>query len=136
MVQMKILKKCGGELENSLRSRFIETCSTEECINALEDIVTRTKIGRAWKKVDIKSPNTLFIKKDKPKEPFKPNTPNSNGQRRCHKFGGVGHLANNCLKKANINEVMEREDHNDKEEESDSEKTLSSKKLLKVMKLI
>ncbi|MBW0586785.1 hypothetical protein O181_126500 [Austropuccinia psidii MF-1] len=33
-----------------------------------------------------------------------------------------GHLANNCLKKANINEIVEIENHNDKEEESDSEK--------------
>ncbi|MBW0589164.1 hypothetical protein O181_128879 [Austropuccinia psidii MF-1] len=78
MVDMKILKKCGGDLEHSLRSRCIEPCSTEEYINALEDIVTRTKIGRTWKKVDIKSPIKSFIKKDKSKETFKPNTPISN----------------------------------------------------------
>ncbi|MBW0529961.1 hypothetical protein O181_069676 [Austropuccinia psidii MF-1] len=65
MVHMKILKKFGGELEHALKSRFIEPCSTEEYINALEDIVTRTKIGRTWKKLDIKSPNKPFIKKDK-----------------------------------------------------------------------
>ncbi|MBW0517986.1 hypothetical protein O181_057701 [Austropuccinia psidii MF-1] len=76
MVHMKILKKCGGELEHALRSRFIEPCFTEEYINALEDIVSRNNIGRAWKKVDIKSPNKPFIKKDKPRETFKPNTPN------------------------------------------------------------
>ncbi|MBW0580717.1 hypothetical protein O181_120432, partial [Austropuccinia psidii MF-1] len=87
MVHMKILKKCGVELEHSLRSRWIETCSTEEYINALEDIVTRTKIGRAWKKLEIKSPNKLFIKKDKSKEAFKPNTSNNNEQKKCHKCG-------------------------------------------------
>ncbi|MBW0590217.1 hypothetical protein O181_129932 [Austropuccinia psidii MF-1] len=118
---MKILKKCGGELENALRSRCIEPCSTEEYINALEDIVTRTKICRNWKKLDIKSPNKPFIKKDKSKEAFKPNTSNNNEQRKCHKCGGIGHLANNCLKKAKINEIVETENHNDKEEESDSE---------------
>ncbi|MBW0505963.1 hypothetical protein O181_045678 [Austropuccinia psidii MF-1] len=78
MVHMKILKKCGGELEHSLRSRCIEPCSTEEYINALEDIVTRTKIGRTWKKLEIKSSNKPFTKKDDPREPFKPNTPNTN----------------------------------------------------------
>ncbi|MBW0565872.1 hypothetical protein O181_105587 [Austropuccinia psidii MF-1] len=62
MVHMKILKKCGGELENALRSRFIEQCSTEEYINSLEDIVTRTKIRRTWKKFDMKSPKKPFIK--------------------------------------------------------------------------
>ncbi|MBW0548513.1 hypothetical protein O181_088228 [Austropuccinia psidii MF-1] len=46
MVHMKILKKCGGELEHSLRSSCIEPFSTEEYINALEDIKTRKKIGR------------------------------------------------------------------------------------------
>ncbi|MBW0547484.1 hypothetical protein O181_087199 [Austropuccinia psidii MF-1] len=89
MVHMKILKKCGGELEHSLRSRCIEPCSTQEYINALEEI---------------------------------PNTSNNNEQRKCHKCGGIGHLANNCLKKAKINEIVETEDHNNKEEESDSEK--------------
>ncbi|MBW0547902.1 hypothetical protein O181_087617 [Austropuccinia psidii MF-1] len=122
MVHMKILKKCGGELEHALRSRCIELCSTEEYINALEDIVTRTKIGRAWKKLDIKSPNKPSIKKDKPRTTLTPNTSNNNKQRKCHKHGGIGHLANNCLKKAKINGIVETEDHNDKEEESNSEK--------------
>ncbi|MBW0566987.1 hypothetical protein O181_106702 [Austropuccinia psidii MF-1] len=85
MVHMKILKKCGGELEHSLRSRCIEPSSTEEYINSPGDIVTRTKIGRTWRKLDTKSPNKPFIKKDKPKEAFKPNTSNSNEQRKFHK---------------------------------------------------
>ncbi|MBW0542451.1 hypothetical protein O181_082166 [Austropuccinia psidii MF-1] len=103
-------------------SRCIEPCSTEEYINALEDLFTRTKIGRTWKKLDIKIPNKPFIKKYKPRETLKPNTSNNNEQIKCHKCGGIGHLANNCLKKAKINEIVETEDHNDKEEESDSEK--------------
>ncbi|MBW0555265.1 hypothetical protein O181_094980 [Austropuccinia psidii MF-1] len=122
MAHMNILKKCGGELEHTLRSRCIETCSTKEYINTLEDIVTRTKIGRIWKKLDIKSPNKLFIKKDKPREPFTTNTPNSNEKIKCHKCGGIGDLANNCLKKAKINEIVETEDHINTEEEYDSAK--------------
>ncbi|MBW0573464.1 hypothetical protein O181_113179 [Austropuccinia psidii MF-1] len=93
MVHMKILKKCGGELEHALRSRL-----------------------------DTKSPNKQFIKKDKPRENFNPNTSKSNEKRRCHKCGGIGHLAHNCLKKAKYNAIVETEDHNDKEEESDFEK--------------
>ncbi|MBW0508199.1 hypothetical protein O181_047914 [Austropuccinia psidii MF-1] len=62
------------------------------------------------------------MKKDKPKESFKSNTPKTNGQRKSHKCGGIGHLANDCLKKAKINEIVETEDHNDKDKESDSEK--------------
>ncbi|MBW0564436.1 hypothetical protein O181_104151 [Austropuccinia psidii MF-1] len=119
---MKILKKCGGELEHALRSRCIEPCSTEEYINALEDIVTRTKIGRTWNKLDIKSPNKPFIKKDKPREALKPNTSNNNEQRKCHKCGGIGHLANNCVQKAKTKEIVEKDDHNHTKGESDSEK--------------
>ncbi|MBW0462860.1 hypothetical protein O181_002575 [Austropuccinia psidii MF-1] len=115
MVCMKILRKCGGELENSLRSRLIEPFFIEEYINALEDIVTRAKTGRTWNKGDIKSPN-------KPREPFKPNTHNTNEQGKCHKCDSIEHLANNFLKKAKINEILETEDNNDKENESDSEK--------------
>ncbi|MBW0558307.1 hypothetical protein O181_098022 [Austropuccinia psidii MF-1] len=122
MVHMKIFKKCRGELEHALRSRCIEPCSTEEYINTLDNVVTRTKIGRTWKNLDIKSPNKPFIKKYKSKENFKPNTSNSNDQRKCHKCGVIGHLANNCLKKSKINEIVETENHNHKEEESYSEK--------------
>ncbi|MBW0503845.1 hypothetical protein O181_043560 [Austropuccinia psidii MF-1] len=111
MVHIKILKKFGGELEHALRSRCIEPCSTEEYMSSLEYIVTRTNIGRTWKKVDIKSPKKQFINKNKPREPFKPNTPN-NEQIKHHKCGGVGHLANNCLKKEKINEGVEIDDHN------------------------
>ncbi|MBW0525894.1 hypothetical protein O181_065609 [Austropuccinia psidii MF-1] len=121
MVHMKILNKCEGELELAPRSRCIEPCSTEEYINELEDIVTRTKIQRTWKKLDIKSTNKPFIKKDNPKEYFKPNTPN-NEQRKCQKCGVIGNLANNCLEKAKISEIVETGEHKDKEEESDSEK--------------
>ncbi|MBW0504348.1 hypothetical protein O181_044063 [Austropuccinia psidii MF-1] len=119
---MKILKKCGGELENALRSRCIDPCSTEEYINSLEDIVRKTRIGRTWKKLDIKIVNKSFIKKVRPREPFKPNTPNTSEQRKFYKCGGIGHLAKNFLKKAKINEIVETEDHDDKEDESDSER--------------
>ncbi|MBW0525751.1 hypothetical protein O181_065466 [Austropuccinia psidii MF-1] len=122
MVHIKILKKCRGDLEHALRSRFIDQCSTEEYINALEDIVRRTKIGRTWKKLDIQSPKKSFIKKDEP------NTPNTNEKRKCHKCGGIGHLANKCLKKAKINKILETEDHNDKEDESYSEKATEDSK--------
>ncbi|MBW0486941.1 hypothetical protein O181_026656 [Austropuccinia psidii MF-1] len=73
-------------------------------------------------KLDTKSPKKPFIKKYKPKDPFKPNTPNTNEERKCHKCEGIGHLANNCLKKAKINKIVETEGHSDTEDESESEK--------------
>ncbi|MBW0505531.1 hypothetical protein O181_045246 [Austropuccinia psidii MF-1] len=70
MMQMKILEICGGELEHSLGSRCLEPCSTEDYINALEDIVARPKIGRTWKTLDYKISNKPVIREDKPREPF------------------------------------------------------------------
>ncbi|MBW0499051.1 hypothetical protein O181_038766 [Austropuccinia psidii MF-1] len=96
----------------------------------------QNQYGSKWTKSDNESPNKPFIKKDKPKDPFKPNIPKINEKRKCHKCGGIGHLANNFLKKAKINEIVEKEEHNDEEDELDIKKTLKSPRLLEVMKLI
>ncbi|MBW0516334.1 hypothetical protein O181_056049 [Austropuccinia psidii MF-1] len=42
-INKRILTKCGGDLEHAIRSRCIEPCSTEDYINAMEDITTRNK---------------------------------------------------------------------------------------------
>ncbi|MBW0559038.1 hypothetical protein O181_098753 [Austropuccinia psidii MF-1] len=46
LVHKRILRKCGGDLEHAIRSRCIEPFSKYDYINAMEDITTRTKIGR------------------------------------------------------------------------------------------
>ncbi|MBW0556229.1 hypothetical protein O181_095944 [Austropuccinia psidii MF-1] len=46
MINMKILKKCGGELENAIKCICVDPCSTEDYINAMEDIIPRTRIGK------------------------------------------------------------------------------------------
>ncbi|MBW0564281.1 hypothetical protein O181_103996 [Austropuccinia psidii MF-1] len=48
MVHKRILRKCGGDFEYAVRSRCIEPFSTEDYINSMEDITTRTEIGRNW----------------------------------------------------------------------------------------
>ncbi|MBW0474721.1 hypothetical protein O181_014436 [Austropuccinia psidii MF-1] len=50
MINMKILRKCGGELEHAIKCRCVEPCSTEDYINAMEDLLTRTRSGKAWTK--------------------------------------------------------------------------------------
>ncbi|MBW0541869.1 hypothetical protein O181_081584 [Austropuccinia psidii MF-1] len=50
MLHKRILRKCGGDLEHDIRSRCFEPFSTEDYINAMEDITTRTKVGRNWYK--------------------------------------------------------------------------------------
>ncbi|MBW0460840.1 hypothetical protein O181_000555 [Austropuccinia psidii MF-1] len=88
IINMKILRKCGGELENSSKCRCVEPCSTEDYINAMEDIITRTRIGKAWTRNPMESkivPNT-------PKEDRRPEIP----VLKCHRCGSTSHLANSC----------------------------------------
>ncbi|MBW0545887.1 hypothetical protein O181_085602 [Austropuccinia psidii MF-1] len=42
MINMRILRKCGGELEHAIKCRCVEPCPTEDYINAMEYIITRT----------------------------------------------------------------------------------------------
>ncbi|MBW0541536.1 hypothetical protein O181_081251 [Austropuccinia psidii MF-1] len=104
MVHKRILGKCGGDLEHSIRSRFLEPCSTEDYINAMEDITTRTEIGRNGYKPPMDN-------KASGKPIPKPNTPPEKAPLKCHKCGSISHLANTCSKKTRINErEIEKDD--------------------------
>ncbi|MBW0532514.1 hypothetical protein O181_072229 [Austropuccinia psidii MF-1] len=98
MVHKRILRKCDGDLENAIRSRFIEPFSTEDYINAMEDITTRTKIGRNLYKPPIDN-------KTSGKPISRPNKPQNRAPLKCNKCGITSHLANTCSKKKRINEI-------------------------------
>ncbi|KAA1125809.1 hypothetical protein PGTUg99_023434 [Puccinia graminis f. sp. tritici] len=114
----RILKKCGGDLEHAVKCRTNRNSSTEEIINALEDIVERTKIGRSYKKY---SPGKTDIKKTIPEK-----IDNKPYVRKCHKCDSPDHLANVCPKnKRTINAIEpdtsgnteELDDKSDKEDD-------------------
>ncbi|MBW0517602.1 hypothetical protein O181_057317 [Austropuccinia psidii MF-1] len=98
MVHKRILIKCGGDPEHAIRSRCIEPCSTEDYINAMEDITNRKKTGRNW----YKSP---IDKKTSGKPISKPNKPQDILPLKCHKCGSTSHLANTFPKKTRMNEI-------------------------------
>ncbi|MBW0542081.1 hypothetical protein O181_081796 [Austropuccinia psidii MF-1] len=50
MINIKILRKCGGEPEHAMKCRCVEPCSKEDYINAIEDIITRTRIANTFTK--------------------------------------------------------------------------------------
>ncbi|MBW0580798.1 hypothetical protein O181_120513 [Austropuccinia psidii MF-1] len=95
MINVKILIKCGGEVEHAIKRRFVEPCSTEDYINAMEDIITTTRIGKTWTKIPIESKIISKV----PREDKKPEKPVF----KCHKCGGTSNLANTCTKKTKIN---------------------------------
>ncbi|MBW0583309.1 hypothetical protein O181_123024 [Austropuccinia psidii MF-1] len=97
MINMKILRKCGGELEHAIKCRCVEPCSTEDYVKEMEDIITRTRIGKAWTKIPMESKMVPNISR----EDRKPESP----VLKFHKCGSTSHLANACTKKTKINEV-------------------------------
>ncbi|MBW0565934.1 hypothetical protein O181_105649 [Austropuccinia psidii MF-1] len=98
MINMKILRKCGGELEHAIKCRCVETCSTEDYINAMENTITRTRIGRTWVRVPMESKMVSKTSKEY-KRPERPVL-------KCHKCGSTSNSANTCTKKTKINEVQ------------------------------
>ncbi|MBW0490163.1 hypothetical protein O181_029878 [Austropuccinia psidii MF-1] len=64
----------------------------------MEDIITRTRIGKTWDRAPIKSKMVPKISRDG-KRPEKPVF-------KCHKCGSTSHSANTWTKKTKINEVQ------------------------------
>ncbi|MBW0507021.1 hypothetical protein O181_046736 [Austropuccinia psidii MF-1] len=109
MSDMKILRKCGGELENAIKCGCVEPCLTEQYIKAMEDIITRIKVGKTWIENLMESNMIPKISKEDRKPVLK-----------CHICGSTSNLANNCIKKTKINEVQVIEDVQCVEEKEES----------------
>ncbi|MBW0552318.1 hypothetical protein O181_092033 [Austropuccinia psidii MF-1] len=85
----------------------------------MEDITTRTKIGRNWYKPPMDN-NTSG------KPIPKPNKPHDKAPLKCNKCGSTSHLANTFPRKTRINEIeIEKDDTKETKDvpvnESDSE---------------
>ncbi|MBW0520798.1 hypothetical protein O181_060513 [Austropuccinia psidii MF-1] len=91
MINLKILKKFGGELEHYIKCICVEPCSTEDYINSMEYIITRTRIGNTWTQNPLKSRITQRISRED-KKPERPVL-------KCHKCGSTPYLVNTCIKK-------------------------------------
>ncbi|MBW0537918.1 hypothetical protein O181_077633 [Austropuccinia psidii MF-1] len=98
MMNMKILRKCGAELEHSIKCRCLEPSSKEDYLTAMEDNITRTRSGKTWKRVPMES---KMISKTS-REDKRPERP----VLKFHKCGSTSHLANTCTKNTKINEVQ------------------------------
>ncbi|MBW0523426.1 hypothetical protein O181_063141 [Austropuccinia psidii MF-1] len=71
MIHRKIMRQCGGDLENAVKSWTTEKLSAEDFINILEEVTTRTKIGssRVNLKARLNTPWKDFVDKN-PRENF------------------------------------------------------------------
>ncbi|MBW0542408.1 hypothetical protein O181_082123 [Austropuccinia psidii MF-1] len=85
----------------------------------MEDIITRTKIGKTWTKIPIEFKIVPKISREERKlerPVFK-----------CHKCGSTSDLVNTCTKKTKINEVqvIEEVQCTEEKEESDIDSAIS-----------
>ncbi|MBW0519706.1 hypothetical protein O181_059421 [Austropuccinia psidii MF-1] len=85
----------------------------------MEDIITRTRIGKTWTKIPMESKMVSKI----PREDRRPERP----VLRCHKCGSTSNLANTHTKKTKNNEtqVIEGIQCTEEEEESDQDSAVS-----------
>ncbi|MBW0591362.1 hypothetical protein O181_131077 [Austropuccinia psidii MF-1] len=113
MINMKILRRCGGELEHAIKCRCGEPCSTEDYINAMTNIITRTRIGKTWTRVPMESKMVSKTSREDERH--------ERPVLKCHKCESTSHLANTCIKKAKINEAQVIEEVQCTEEEEESE---------------
>ncbi|MBW0483296.1 hypothetical protein O181_023011 [Austropuccinia psidii MF-1] len=85
----------------------------------MEDIITRTRIGKTWTKIPMESKMVPKISREdrKPERPVL----------KCHKCGRISHLANTCTKNTKINEaqVIEEFQCTEEKEKSDLDYTVS-----------
>ncbi|MBW0518609.1 hypothetical protein O181_058324 [Austropuccinia psidii MF-1] len=124
MINIKILIKCGGELEHSIIFRCLEPCSTEDYTSSMEDIISRTiigktRIGKTWLRFPMESKMASKTSRED-KRPERPVF-------RCHKCGSTSDLAKTFTKRTKINEgqVIEEIKCTEEKEESDLDYAVS-----------
>ncbi|MBW0527038.1 hypothetical protein O181_066753 [Austropuccinia psidii MF-1] len=105
MIQRKILRQCGGDLENSIKRGTTEQYPAEDIIDILEEVTTRARIG--FSRLNLKTRFNTPWKDSVGKSPQE----NSNNIkyksadviRKCHILQSTTHLAEKCPKKGKIN---------------------------------
>ncbi|MBW0543368.1 hypothetical protein O181_083083 [Austropuccinia psidii MF-1] len=92
---------------------------SDSSINMKNDIITRTRIGKAWNRNPIES---KIVPKTS-REERRPEIP----VLKCHKCGRSSNLAKTCIKKTKINEVqvIEEVQCTEEKEESDLDSAVS-----------
>ncbi|MBW0485445.1 hypothetical protein O181_025160 [Austropuccinia psidii MF-1] len=120
MIHKKILRHCGSDLENTVKSRTTEQSSAGDSINILEGVTTRTSIGSSRMNLKTRFNTPL---KDSVDKNVKGNFNNMkykyvNIIRKFHGCQSTTHLANSCPRKGKIIEIdIEKEPDVEKDNE-------------------
>ncbi|KNZ52069.1 uncharacterized protein VP01_3703g2 [Puccinia sorghi] len=133
-MHLRILKKCGGDLEHVVKSRAPIDESYEEIINILEDITTRTRIGCKYKPyrhvTSEKSDNTKNSLTSRNKESSKESNPHKD--KKCYTCQKLGHTSTTCTqKRKHVNQVDAEEATPGMEVRPRSETNITEARLMK-----
>ncbi|MBW0466548.1 hypothetical protein O181_006263 [Austropuccinia psidii MF-1] len=119
MINIEILRKCGGGLENSINCRYGELILTEYFINDIPDIITRTRTSITCSRNPMESKIAPMTSREDriPEEPVL----------KCHKCGRTSHLAHTFTKNTQINEakIIEGVQLTEDNKESDHDSAIS-----------
>ncbi|MBW0503352.1 hypothetical protein O181_043067 [Austropuccinia psidii MF-1] len=119
----KLLTQMPVELELAVKCRCNHNCTLDDISNTLQDIRTRTNIGRysPYKSSGFKEKQPLTVEsKEKHRERVAEVTKKKNS---CHNCGSTDHYANNCSKakkKVDAIEKVPAEESPTEDSESDS----------------
>ena len=92
----KILYQCSGNIEHAVRSRIHDDCEFSDLVSAMEEVISRTSIGRI-------NNNTSKEKKDKPKMNIDKEKQEKLKQIQFHNCKEFGHYSSQCNKKQKMN---------------------------------
>ncbi|MBW0512995.1 hypothetical protein O181_052710 [Austropuccinia psidii MF-1] len=112
MINRKILRQCGGDLDHAVKSRTTEQSSAEDIINILEEVTTRPKIGSSRVNLKTRFNTPLKDSVDKiPKENSNNKSRSADTARKRHICQSTPHVANTCPKRGKINEIDIEKEH-------------------------
>ncbi|MBW0515705.1 hypothetical protein O181_055420 [Austropuccinia psidii MF-1] len=124
MIHREILRQCGDELVHVVKSRTTEKTPSEDMVNILEDITTRTRIG--YSRVNLKTrfniPGRDSVDKNSKENSNNIKYKSAHVMRKSHIFWSTTNLANTCPKEGKINEIdIEKEPDVEKDEVHEDE---------------
>ncbi|MBW0525824.1 hypothetical protein O181_065539 [Austropuccinia psidii MF-1] len=107
MIQRKILRQCGSDLEYAVTSRTTEKSSAKDIINILEEVTTRTRIGssRVNLKTRFNTPQKDSVDKNRRENSNNMKYKSTDIISKFHICQSNTHLANACPRKGKINGI-------------------------------
>ncbi|MBW0541553.1 hypothetical protein O181_081268 [Austropuccinia psidii MF-1] len=119
MIHRKVLRQCRRDLEHAVKIRTTEQSSSEDIINILSEVTTRTRFGsnRVNLKTRFNTPWKDSVNKNPKGNSNKINYKSADSMRQFHVCQSTTHLTITCPKKGEINEIyIEKEPDIEKDE--------------------